>query len=344
MRATPRVSSHAHDEIIGWLAMTLKVRTQNPLNFTVQIRSSTDDAIVGSGVIISAAGDIATCAHVVRAAGLDPRDSKGNEISVYFPQLPAERKARKAIVTGFLAEHDDDAVLLRVTGKAMSLKPEQIAVLGTAEESFLHPFISYGFRPLGQLQSGYADGVILGIVDPPPELPLHLGPVQLRSSQINEGMSGCAVLDQERNIVVGIVSATWYPDASSKDRDTAWAVNTRVLTLKEFGLAVEGKSQEKADAPQPVTNLDAARQAVAGKPGVALHDAPPTLTEWVGRNELLKSLDKCWGRRKAHRGADWIWRRRKEQPGPPLGGSTPGRKRQQTGWGILVDFRQTAGR
>ena len=44
------------------------VRLQNLRDFTVQIRRTSDDAIVGTGIAVSTDGQIVTCAHVVEAA------------------------------------------------------------------------------------------------------------------------------------------------------------------------------------------------------------------------------------------------------------------------------------
>jgi glycine/D-amino acid oxidase-like deaminating enzyme len=49
------------------------VRLQNLRDFTVQIRHTTTDQTVGTGVAVSTDGKILTCAHVVLAAGVNPR-------------------------------------------------------------------------------------------------------------------------------------------------------------------------------------------------------------------------------------------------------------------------------
>ena len=49
------------------------VRLQNLRDFTVQIRHTTTDQTVGTGVVVSTDGKILTCAHVVLAAGVNPR-------------------------------------------------------------------------------------------------------------------------------------------------------------------------------------------------------------------------------------------------------------------------------
>src|SRR5438093_1053206 len=79
----------------------------------------------------------------------------------------------------------------------------------------------------------------------------------------NVGMSGAAVVDVERNPVVGIVSETGFPDLSTQDGHTAWAVNGRVLTFDPLHLPVRDAPLPKGAAPQPKTDIDAARAAVA---------------------------------------------------------------------------------
>jgi hypothetical protein len=118
-------------------------------------------------------------------------------------------------------------------------------------------------------------------------------PVQLRSSEINRGMSGSGVLDLERNLVVGVVSETWFADATGKDRDTAWAVDARVLSLAPLGLPFQDEDLPKKEVPSP-TMAPQAEAAVATQPGLRLVDAPPPVAEWVGRKGLLRGLDDDW--------------------------------------------------
>ncbi len=269
---------------------------QNPLDFTVQIRVAGTDRVAGTGIAVSMDGKIVTCAHVAeQALGAHLRQANGKEVGVYFPLARGgEAKERQAKIAGCFPQHDDDVVLLQLVGGPAPLGREQIPELGRAENSFLHPFVSYGFCPLGYHPATYASGKILGCLHCPEDGPLQAGPVQLESSQIDQGMSGSAVLDTEQNLVVGIVSETYYPDDTPKHRDTAWAVNARVLSLEPLNLPLRDAPLPKRPAPRPKTDVEAARRAVAPDLGMVLRGAPPPLTEWVGRDDLLKSITRDW--------------------------------------------------
>ena len=251
---------------------------------------------MGTGVAVSMDGKIVTCAHVVEGAlGIHPRQANGAEVGVYFPQARGgETKARRAKVAACFPQHDDDVVLLQLTDGPSPLAPEQIAQLGKAEASQGNPFRSYGYRKLGQYEGNWADGTIMGCVECPPASDLQAEPVELRSQHIAPGMSGAGVLDAERNLIVGIVSETWYPDSTLKDRDTAWAVNARVLTFDPLNLLVQDKPYPLGAAPQPRADPAAVHAAVGPKERIAWNNAPPPLEEWVGRDDLLRSITADW--------------------------------------------------
>ena len=269
--------------------MDNNVRLQNLREMTVQIRRADTNEIVGTGIAVSTDGAIVTCAHVVEAAiDKHPRNANGAEIGVYFPQARGgETKVRRATVAKCFPQHDDDVVVLQLTGGASPLAPEQIAVLGHAEKSDGNGFCSYGYRRLEKYSAGLAHGTILGCIEPPENQNVQCDPVQLESNQINQGMSGAAVLDVERNLVVGIVSEAWFPDASGRDRDTAWAVNARVLSLAPLGLQIQDEALPLRAAPQPKTDAAEARAAVAPMDRFAWNSAPAVLEEWTGRDDLL---------------------------------------------------------
>jgi len=188
-----------------------KVRLQNLRNFTVQIRRPSDETIIGTGIAVSMDGKVVTCAHVVKAAlGVHPRNANGAEIVVYFPEFSSRKaETRQAKVAACFQQHDDDVVLLQLADGPSPLAPEQIAVLGTAEYSSGNEFRSFGYRRLANYQGLPALGQIVDYCDKPSDRTLHGEPIMLASQHIDSGMSGAAVLDIERNLVVGVIAETW---------------------------------------------------------------------------------------------------------------------------------------
>ena len=271
-------------------------RTQKLRNFTVQIRHTHDsERIVGTGVIISITGQIVTCAHVVRdALGAHPRDAHGGEVGVYFPQLrnAATKAWRAAVQCCFPPPHDDDIVLLQLTGDPPPLALENVAVLGTAEQSVGHEFRSYGYKQLGEQLDGYVEGDIMGPVEPPRGQQLQVRPIELRTRDVLPGISGAAVLDTERNLVVGLIARRWNPgDKTAKD-NIAWAVGAQVLTFDPFKLPLQEDDLPLNPAPQPHADITAS--AIQPRFHIDLSRAPRVLPEWVGRAELLGPLNAEW--------------------------------------------------
>ncbi len=278
------------------LYMSNEVVLQNLRDFTVQIRRADTNAIVGTGVVVSMAGEVVTCAHVAQAAlGKHPREALGAEVGVYFPQLRGgEEKARYAMVTKCFPQHDDDVVLLTLQGGTTPLGPEKIAVIGAADQSGGHGFRSYGYSPLGPYPSTYAYGTIMGEVESPAGKVLLLDPIELESRQIDRGLSGAPVLDMERNLIVGLIAERWNPGNTPIKDDIGWGVNARVLTLDPLNLPISDVPLPKRAAPQPRADVAEAQAAVPAQLGVMLDGAPEPLKEWVGRDELLQSITKDW--------------------------------------------------
>ena len=282
--------------------MSNNVLTQNLRDFTVQIRRAATDQIVGTGVVVSMAGEVVTCAHVAQAAlGKHPREAMGAEVGVYFPQLrTGDVKLRRATVSRCFPQHDDDVVLLNLADGSTPLGPEQIAVLGGADQSEGHAFRSFGYSPLGPYPSTRADGTIMGTVDAPIGKMLLLDPIELESRQIDRGMSGAAVLDVERNLVVGLIAERWVPGNTPIKDDIGWGVDACVLTFDPFNLLVRDAALPMRAAPPPRTDVAEARAAVAPKLSVMLKGAPEPLKEWVGRDELLTAITADWASGSKH--------------------------------------------
>jgi len=135
--------------------MTENVVTQRLRDFTVRIRPADSESIVGTGIVVTTDGKIVTCAHVVKSAGVEPRELNGKELGIYFPQAQAgEKKDRRAKVVAFFPDFDDDVVLLQLTDGSAPLGPELMPVLGTAEKSQDNAFRSYGYRRLEDYVAG----------------------------------------------------------------------------------------------------------------------------------------------------------------------------------------------
>ena len=127
------------------------VITQNLREFTVKILKLPNEETVGTGLAVSLDGRVATCAHVVEAAGVDPKARNGGEVGVYFPQTRVNgERLRRAEVAAFFPEHDDDLVLLKLKEGPDPLAPEQLPVLGQAAASQGNKFRSYGYRSLAK--------------------------------------------------------------------------------------------------------------------------------------------------------------------------------------------------
>jgi hypothetical protein len=289
------------------------VRGQDPVQITVAIRNTSDTETVGTGIVVSADCKIVTCAHVVLAAGLSPRTgrppppfwkdlasrllsgyttSSPGDLYVVFPR--SRTVHRRARVLGQLPDSDDDVAILQVVEEDRPrLSAEQVAILGGAAESTKHAFSSYGYTRLGQYPAIFADGEIVGQVLGPEGRTLRLNPVQLKSQQIDQGMSGAPVLDTIRNLVVGIVSETYHA-AGAKNRDTAWAVDASVLALSPFRLPLESAPLARKAGVEP--SVPAASLATAATPltPLALNNAPAAPPAWIGRTDLLAALTKAW--------------------------------------------------
>lgn len=273
----------------------VKTRLQDVRNFTVQIRHGVTDEIVGTGIVISLEGDVVTCRHVFEDAVGDATDLATAEVNIYYPRSTSRSKTRRAKLAGYFSESDDDIVLLKAIGTS-ALAPEQIAVVSDAGRSEGNSFRSYGYRNLSQFDAGWADGTIMGAVEGPQGVSLQLEPVQLDSKHVNHGMSGAAVLDTRRNLVVGIVSMTYFADKYGKDRDTGWAVDTRILTFDPLKIPIyEGEFLEmKAPAKPSEEILAEAEKSVGRNLKLTEYAAPLPPEEWVGRAELLHQLNQDW--------------------------------------------------
>jgi len=266
-------------------------------DFTIQIRDS-NNQIAGTGFVISDEGGIVTCAHVIRNV-LDVKTPVhkciGAEIRVYFPQARrSEDRAQTATIAASFEQYADDVVLLKLKSSLSPLAPGKYARICAGDRSDGNPFRSYGYRRLDRYEGAFAWGEIGGSIGAPENDQWQAEPLQLDSPHIDRGMSGAAVLDMELNVVVGIIAQTWYPNDGGKDQSTAFGINAYVLTLPPLLVeAYAGELPYPRQAGQtPKLNAEQERQikqAPKQKP-IDLSRAPNSLTEWVGRADLLTKL------------------------------------------------------
>ena len=276
--------------------------------FTAQVRKPGGD-IVGTAFAVSFQhGLLVTCKHVVETATRQ-RCAVGLPVQVYFPliQGESEEKLFPAAVERMFADHDDDVVVLRL--EAGTLPPGvEVAVLGEAGPSTncqpAHAFRSFGFRSLEKYQGLPAYGTIIDYGLRPEGKILHIEPLMLESQHIDGGMSGAAVLDMVRNVVVGVITETWYAGKSAKDEHTGFAVDGAVVRLLSEDVRFHVEEQYPFAVGQPPTEQArerAAANVVAFPLPPAYHPAqPPTLAEWVGREALLAHLDDDYANPAVH--------------------------------------------
>lgn len=273
--------------------MAERYRLQPIKDFVVQIRHTSTDAIVGTGFV--AREGIITCAHVVQAAGVDPVAEDGGEVGIYYPEREGRSSIRKrARVAARFDQHDDDVVLLHLVEGSTPLGPENTARFGQAKGSELHEFLSFGYRRLQNYDGLPAYGKINGHADKPADEKLQGEPLMLISQNIDRGMSGAPVLDIDRNLIIGVIYATWDSDGKAPDRDTGFAVDARVLSLEPLGLNLEENDLPKSLGPSPKIDVPKAREAVSIQEKVIWNNAPSSLAEWTGREQLLKEITSDW--------------------------------------------------
>lgn len=272
-------------------------RFQPIRDFVVQIRHTSTDAIVGTGFV--AREGIVTCAHVVRDAGVDPRARDGRDVGIYYPEREGRSSIKKrAKVAACFDQYDDDVVLLHLVDGSSPLGPELAAKFGSAKESDDHEFRSFGYRRLQNYQGLPAFGKIVGHGEKLRDKKFQGEPLMLSSQNIDKGMSGAPVLDTSSNLIIGIIYLAWDSAEGSHDRDTGLSVDARVLSLEPLRLALEENDLPRSSSPSPKIDQQKARESVAIREKVIWNNAPPSLPEWTGREQLLEEISTDWAEAK----------------------------------------------
>ena len=272
-----------------------RIVRQNIRNMTVQVCDPDTLDVRGTGVLVSPSGQIVTCAHVVRDCGLNPYDM-GGAVRVYIPATPEhEAEHREARVNWYPEGSEDDLVLLKLTGGPIA--PERVGRFGPADASAEHPFRSFGFRRRDEYLGLHAKGSIEGHVPSPRRFLVE--PVQLESRDLDSGMSGAAVFDVERNLVIGFVFQVWEPGQSAKDRDLAFAVDAAVLGSSPVRdllvpAVLEPDPLAGPELDQAIGEVISAPAEDAAQVGWAMQTAPDNLGVFVGREQELGFIEQAW--------------------------------------------------
>jgi tetratricopeptide (TPR) repeat protein len=298
--------------------------------FTVQIRRAGEDKPVGTGFIVSPSGIVATCRHVLKDAGIDPdtgfapsnniipafaveswerwwgkHQKDAARVDVYLPaakEFGVYRDGRvfKAVLRASAPKpFNDDIALLQLEPPLPELSSQEVAIISEAIGSEGQVFRSFGFRIRGQHDSGLpARGIVTGFggygFASQDSGNSYLKPIiSMRSDEIKGGMSGSPVLDEHKNLVIGIVESEYDSGAAGKDHDLCFAVDAAVLAKSPFEVPVH--SGLLPLAPAGVNSLAIKVDDVrAGNPGSFLGDAAQIVEEWVGRGELSEFMTSAW--------------------------------------------------
>ena len=183
----------------------------------VQIRHVQHGALVGTGFLV-AADLVLTCAHVVESASA----GAGDELAVTF-HLNGERRMARVLSEAWRPATADDVAFLQLTeaapGNAVPLELTEVAGCDG------HAFRAFGYPRLGTVEGAWAAGAVRGLVRQSDGRAL----LQLTSAELDQGLSGSPVFDMQRERVVGMVTEVYYPDRSTRHRDTALATPADVL-------------------------------------------------------------------------------------------------------------------
>jgi tetratricopeptide (TPR) repeat protein len=274
-------------------------RLQNIRNFSVRIEAIEPQKGTGTGFVISSDGQVVhilTAAHVVtRIFGANKAvETIGNLVNVNFHQVPEGQRCKQARIIKCFLEYDDDVVLLELIGGDPRARDFQdFALIGAADYSIANPYFCFGF-PIKNHPYWIVDGTILGLIpgDIPGDRCLDV-PISLRSNslgaEITEGMSGAAVLDIRRNLVVGIVMRVLREKTSISQ-----AVNCKVLAFEPFQIDLIQEAIDQASRNEAEPSFVRSEFINPDRVNIYLDHAPKDLLTWVGREEIIQEINRSW--------------------------------------------------
>jgi hypothetical protein len=182
-----------------------------------------DHRAAGTGFVVSGNGLIATCAHVVQNAGVEP----GDAVDLIF-HATGERRVAKVVPEYWRDSNTQDVAVLHLEG---SLPNDSYPVLlGSSDRANGHDFSTYGF-PLHYEVGMWGSGTIGNLV----HYQTAGSMLQLSATkEVTTGFSAVPVLDIDTDRVVGMGSGITAPDQFSRLAETAFATPTRTPFIASY--------------------------------------------------------------------------------------------------------------
>ena len=162
-----------------------------------------DGTTAGTGFVVAADGLIATCAHVVEAAGARP----GQPIRIHF-HLDDTKHTAQVLPQPWSPPEGEDIALLRLERLPTGARP---LPLGPAAGSGGHEYLALGYPTGGIVQARWVQGKIGG---PVPVVGRKHDLLQLQGGEVDPGLSGAPVLDRKAGWAVGMI--TGYQDVAHR--------------------------------------------------------------------------------------------------------------------------------
>ena len=192
---------------------------------------------VGAG-FLAAESFAVTCAHVLRAAGVD---LVGSVVQFDFPLVaPGETISGRVL----LLDTDRDIAILEITQKLPNGAASVRLVI--AEDMWEHKFRAFGF-PIGYDSGVWASGVLRGRTA---DGWLHIEDIKETGFRVQPGFSGGPIWDEQLQAIIGMVVAA-EKDPSIK---AAFCIPTAVIVSAYPGL------KERAIPSCPYRGLYAFRE------------------------------------------------------------------------------------
>jgi hypothetical protein len=180
---------------------------------------TSEGTTAGTGFVVTDDGLIATCAHIVEAAGAGP----GGTVHVVFYATGEERGARVEPGWWRPADAEDVAILCLEGPLPKGVVP---LPLGYSRGTSGHRLKAFGFPNARSQEGMWGYGTIGDLVSEETGQTL----LQLTSAtEITAGFSGAPVLDADSSLVVGMVTAITAPDRYRRLTETAFVIPSEVF-------------------------------------------------------------------------------------------------------------------